>query len=175
MTGDTVAAAAERGELILPPPGIAESTELAMAEAELADSRRYDEWLALWCCESTYWAPYRPDADPDREVSIIFDDADRLRERIDRLKSGVAWAQVPPTRTVRILSGFRLRQPSERSRSTLSAKFIIIEAPVGRPNVTWAGDVEYTICGRHNELRICRKTIHLVNIENALPNMTFII
>ncbi|MGH7804230.1 MAG: aromatic-ring-hydroxylating dioxygenase subunit beta, partial [Candidatus Binatia bacterium] len=40
-------------------------------EARLMDTHRYDEWLALFDEDATYWIPSnRDDIDPRREVSI---------------------------------------------------------------------------------------------------------
>ena len=58
-------------------------------EAQLMDEHRYDEWLALWAEGALYWVPSnRDEIDPKREVSLVYDDAVRLKLRIARLKSG---------------------------------------------------------------------------------------
>ena len=65
-------------------------------EARLADENRYDEWFALWTEDVCYWVPVNvDDYDPDEHVSILYDNRDRLQDRIDRLKSGGAWSQEP--------------------------------------------------------------------------------
>ncbi len=68
-------------------------------EARLIDEHRYDQWLSLWTDEALYWVPCNEDdTDPERQVSIIYDDRGRLGERVARLKSGAAWAQEPKSR-----------------------------------------------------------------------------
>lgn len=155
------------------PLGLEQAGAFVLREAELADARDYDAWRDLWCCDALYWAPYHRDTDPHREVSMIYDDIGRITERIDRLKSGAAWAQVPPTTTVRVVSNMSVRNVGA-GRDLLTAKFVLLEsAPSGL--IPWGGHVEYTLCGRHGDLRMTRKTVHLVNATAALPNLTFLI
>ena len=55
-------------------------------EARLADENRYDEWIALWTDDAIYWLPANiDDYDPRHHLSIIYDDRDRLQDRIDRI------------------------------------------------------------------------------------------
>jgi 3-phenylpropionate/cinnamic acid dioxygenase small subunit len=155
------------------PLALGEASAFVLREAGLADARDYDAWRDLWCCDAVYWAPYHRDADPHHEVSMIYDDADRISERVDRLKSGAAWAQVPPSTTVRIMSNISVGNIGD-GRDLVTAKFMLLEsAPAGL--VPWGGHVEYTLCSRHPELRMTRKTVHLVNATAALPNLTFLI
>src|ERR1700730_3107539 len=42
-------------------------------EARLADEARYTEWEALWDDDARYWVPRHEGADPDAEVSYIYD------------------------------------------------------------------------------------------------------
>jgi 3-phenylpropionate/cinnamic acid dioxygenase small subunit len=150
-----------------------DASAFVLREAELADARDYDAWLNLWCCDSLYWAPYHRGTDPHREVSMIYDDAERLKERVDRLKSGAAWAQVPPTTTLRVVSNISVRHVAD-GRDLVSAKFILLES-ANAGLIPWGGHVEYTLCRRHEGLHMTGKTVHLVNATAALPNLTFLI
>jgi len=61
------------------------------------DEHRYQEWLTLWESSDTlYWVPCNDDdIDPRRQVSIIYDDHDRLVQRVERLLSGTVLALQP--------------------------------------------------------------------------------
>src|SRR6202035_4256260 len=73
-------------------------------EARLIDEHQYNEWLSLWTEDALYWIPCNSDdADPARQAMIIYDNRDRLEERILRLTSTAAWAQQPRSRTRRLL------------------------------------------------------------------------
>src|SRR5215472_6982564 len=80
-------------------------------EALLMDEHRFDEWLALWDDDALYWVPTgRDDLNPDREISLIYDDRIRLELRIARLKSGFAHAQDPRSRMRRLLSNISIEE-----------------------------------------------------------------
>lgn len=90
------------------------------AEAMLLDERRYDEWLALLAPDVRYQVPTRRNKTPedaarfetwsiDAELSseadlpFVDDDLAALCARFDRLRTGTAWAEWPPSRTTRIV------------------------------------------------------------------------
>ena len=57
-------------------------------EARLIDEHQYDQWLSLWTEDSLYWIPCNSDdADPALQAMIIYDNRDRLAERVLRLTS----------------------------------------------------------------------------------------
>ena len=71
-------------------------------EARLLDERRFEEWMDLFSADGYYWAPARPDqADPWGEVSLIFDDREIMKNRIQRLRHPKVYAQLPHSRAVR--------------------------------------------------------------------------
>ena len=88
-------------------------------EARLLDERRFDEWFELFTEDCLYWMPTRynrlrdgtgeqwpVDAEVEDESGLAyFEDNHRmLRRRIDRLKTGMAWAEDPPSRTRHVIS-----------------------------------------------------------------------
>ena len=78
-------------------------------EARLMDEHAYDEWLALWTDDALYWVPCNEDDfDPERHVSIVYENKARLEDRIARLKSGAAYAQDPKSRLSRIVSNVEI-------------------------------------------------------------------
>jgi 3-phenylpropionate/cinnamic acid dioxygenase small subunit len=92
-----------------------ECRALLEREARLLDEGRFEEWLALYSNECVVWVPAaeRP-GDPRREVTIFFDDRQRLEDRIFRLRTGKAWSQVPPSRTVRMVSNVEVFRAGEK-------------------------------------------------------------
>ena len=89
-------------------------------ESMLLDERRFDEWLALLADDVRYLVPTRrnrmPDAmadfgtwsvdaelGTDADLPFVDDDLAALRSRVDRLRTGTAWAEWPPSRTTRII------------------------------------------------------------------------
>jgi 3-phenylpropionate/cinnamic acid dioxygenase small subunit len=77
-------------------------------EALLLDERRFEEWLDLFSDDVHYWMPtrsvryeregHREHSEPG-EVAHFDEDKRGLEERVTRLRSGMAWAEDPPSRT----------------------------------------------------------------------------
>lgn len=144
-------------------------------EARCADENRYDEWLALWTGDVRYWIPANlDDYDPDEHVSIIYDDRERLVDRIARLKSGGAWAQEPQSRMRRIISNVQL-EPAERPKEVgVVSNFVLGELRRGRESVYFAQQ-KHVLRLTSDGLRMAAKTIVLVKNNEPLHNLSFII
>jgi len=73
------------------------------------DENRLDEWFGLLDEQMVYEIPIRltesrggPDEYPVGAYRVR-DDIAMIRKRIDRLATGEAWAETPPSRTVRVV------------------------------------------------------------------------
>lgn len=83
-------------------------------EAALLDERRLDEWLALWHSEARYWAPTRrnredrPDATAPGELGVFEDNLMTLGLRVAAMQAKSAWAEIPPSRTRRLVTNVRV-------------------------------------------------------------------
>src|SRR4029077_15419570 len=78
------------------------------SEARLMDAHQYDEWLALWDEDATYWVPCNSDdIDPTRNVSVIYDRRGQLRGRIQRLKE-TSWLREQAPRLKRLISNIEI-------------------------------------------------------------------
>jgi p-cumate 2,3-dioxygenase subunit beta len=85
--------------------------DFLIAEADLLDTWRLHEWLALFDPEATgYYMPTTdlPDGDPGSDLMLIADDMTKLRSRVDQLLSGVTWAENPRSRTRRMISNVKI-------------------------------------------------------------------
>lgn len=82
-------------------------------EALLLDERRFDEWFALLDDEIVYEVPLRissfhfKDEFPG-EAYRVLDRKAHIKTRIDRMASGQAWAEVPPSRTLRVIGSIMI-------------------------------------------------------------------
>lgn len=89
--------------------------EFLAREAKLLDERRFDEWFATLDDDIVYHVPIREAklayADEHANPGYRIRDNKALIEmRIKRLQSGFAWAETPPSRTVRVV-GSILAEP----------------------------------------------------------------
>lgn len=90
---------------------INEVSQLLYHEAHLLDSGRYQEWLDLLAADLRYWAPVRAEVARSDETESearrlpLFDETkETLALRIKRLGTGLAWSEIPTTRTRRFIS-----------------------------------------------------------------------
>lgn len=142
-------------------------------EARLQDEHRYAEWEALWVTgEARYWVPMSDDRNPKTQISYINDNRERLASRIRQLITGRRHAQMPQSRTRRVISNIEVERHGAELHA--SSNFILVESRRGNTNL-WAGRTLHTLIHRSSELRIREKTILLVNNEDTIPNLAFLI
>ena len=87
-------------------------------EAELLDTRSFDEWLDLFTEDAHYWMPMRrnvPRDEPEREftrhgtdVNWFDEGKDTLARRVAQIQTGVHWAEEPPSRTCHMVSNVQV-------------------------------------------------------------------
>jgi 3-phenylpropionate/cinnamic acid dioxygenase small subunit len=141
-------------------------------EARLADEARYDEWEALWADDARYWVPLTEGADPDKQVSYIYDNRRRLASRIAQLNTGVRHAQTPPSKMRRVVSNLEVLD-RDATTVTIGSNFMLFEY---RYSMTiWAGRYIHRIRTGGDSLRLVEKTIHLVNGEGPISTLGFLI
>ena len=143
-------------------------------EADLMDEHRYDEWLALWTDDALYWVPSGgDDIDPKREISLIYDDRVRLQVRITRLKSGFAHAQEPKSRMRRVVSNIVTKE-AENGDIVVFSNFLLIELRRGKQD-TFAGRTVHRLRPDNGSFRLASKKVLLVNNDEHIDNLTFLI
>jgi 3-phenylpropionate/cinnamic acid dioxygenase small subunit len=146
-------------------------------EARLADELRYDEWESLWTDDAVYWVPAGgDDIDPERRMSIIFDNRARIATRIKQLGTGKRHAQTPPSRLRRMLANVELIEPETGQGDDIGAgaNFVVYESRERGVSV-WAGRSRYTLRRVGDELKMARKTVVLVDCDRPLPTMGFLV
>jgi benzoate/toluate 1,2-dioxygenase beta subunit len=143
-------------------------------EARLMDENRFREWLALWTNDAIYWVPCNSDdLDPARQVSIIYDNRDRLDDRVTRLASGTVLAQDPKPRMRRVVSNIEIEKDSG-VEIEVSSNFVLVQARGGWQYL-WAGRSEYRLRRDGGGLKIAFKKVMLVNSDQEMPVLQFLI
>ena len=146
-----------------------EVEDFLFAEAALLDEWRLDEWLALLTDDVTYIVPATDarDADPSTTISIISDDAKRLRARAEQLLGKHAWAENPPSRTRRLITNVRIRR-ADATSIEVTANFAVHRFR-GDVAEAFVGRYEYTLVRRADGLKIqIRKAI--LDLEALRPH-----
>ena len=115
-------------------------------EARLLDSRQFRQWIDLLADDLRYWIPMRSNRysaasksisildgsryeedDLSKESDQAFMDEDKgsLRRRVDRLDTGMAWAEDPPSRTRHLISNVEVELGERESEVKVYSNFIM--------------------------------------------------
>ncbi len=138
------------------------------------DEHRYDEWLALWTDDAVYWVPSNnDDLDPMQNVSIIYDDRRRISDRINRLKSGMAYAQKPPSRMRRVVSNLEVEEIGS-DEVTVYSNFVLTEIRRGVRNI-WSGRTVHRLRMENGDLKMGFIKVLLLENDAEIPSLVFLI
>lgn len=140
-------------------------------EARLQDEHGYDEWEALWTDDALYWVPAGGD-DPQTQVSYIYDNRARIASRIRQLKTGKRHAQTPRSSLRRVVSNIEVTPVD--GVIDVAANFLLVESRHGRQTL-WAGRTRYKLRVDGTEFRLAMKKVELVNRDDAISNLAFLI
>jgi 3-phenylpropionate/cinnamic acid dioxygenase small subunit len=145
-------------------------------EARLIDERRFAEWEALWDDDGVYWVPANGEGtDPERAVSLVYDNRSRLHSRVERYAGGKAFSQQPPPRTAHIVANVAVDPDGERDDQTVVHS--TVQVAEARPGfrVDWVGRATHHLIERDGELRIAFKKVVLVDNDQELTTLDFLL
>ena len=125
---------------------ISEVEQFLYREARLLDDRKFHDWLELLTDDIRYWMPVRANRYPviskaisildgsryeeeeiskEGELAIMDEDKDSLTRRVDRLDTGMAWAEDPPSRTRHLISNIEVEAGATESEITVYSNFLM--------------------------------------------------
>lgn len=118
-------------------------------EAELLESRRYDDWLHLLADDLTYRVPLRFNrlqrerrheiSGPD-EMSFMDDDKRTMRFRVRRTHDeSFNWAEDPPSRVRYLITNVRVRPTELPDEYAVASNFMIYRNRLGVEQHQWVG------------------------------------
>lgn len=149
-------------------------SEFLFREAALLEEGRLEDWVNLFTPDALYWVPSNSfDIDPGREVSIAYDNIERMRERVSRLKSGSFWAQDPPSRTTRMVGNVRITRRTADG-CEVESRFIVVELRRGVSQI-FSGKTMHELRRVHENWLIKRKIVHLIQNNEPIGNLTFLV
>jgi len=138
-------------------------------EARLLDEQRYEEWLALFTEDATYWVPLEPaQKDPHETSSLIYDDRTLLELRVRQFRHPRAHARAPLPRTVHQVSNVVVRD------LVVSSNLTVVEFR-NEVQRLWAGLVEHRLVRNGDGFRIARKRIDLVNSTGEIEGIAVLL
>ncbi|MED5569680.1 MAG: 3-phenylpropionate/cinnamic acid dioxygenase subunit beta [Chloroflexota bacterium] len=115
-------------------------------EARMLDSRQFRRWIDLLADDLRYWIPMRSnrysaasksisildgsryeedDLSKESDQAFMNEDKGSLRRRVDRLETGMAWAEDPPSRTRHLISNVEVEPGERESEVKVYSNFIM--------------------------------------------------
>ncbi|SDU73296.1 aromatic-ring-hydroxylating dioxygenase subunit beta [Gordonia westfalica] len=150
-----------------------EAQSFLTAEARLIDSGRFNDWLDLFTGDCLYWVPVTAGGgDPRREVSHAFDDHRRLTDRVYWLRTGLAYSQLPPSRTRRLVTNIECLDHPDGFRYVRS-NFVIHEMRAGTAK-TYTGWYGHVLRKTGDGWQVRLKSVNLIDSEQYHENLTLV-
>jgi benzoate/toluate 1,2-dioxygenase beta subunit len=146
---------------------------LLYREARLLDDRRFEDWVAMFTDDAIYWIPYGDGKEAERYTPITYDDLPMLKERINRLRSPAAHSQQPASRTRHLITNVET-EAGDGPEAVLYANFVLYEVRLNQQR-SFAGNCEYRLRLVDGEWRIAAKKVCLINGDQAIYNLTFLL
>ncbi|WGY00408.1 3-phenylpropionate/cinnamic acid dioxygenase subunit beta [Nocardioides sp. QY071] len=138
-------------------------------EAALLDAHRYDEWITLFTEDTHYFMPLRRTM-PRRqlhkeftqpgEMAFFDDDHLMLSLRVQKLSTGTAWAEDPPSRTRHLVTNVRIL--SDDGAELVSESHFLLHRTRLRDDLDqWVGRREDTLRRDADGFKIARRHVFL--------------
>ncbi len=145
-------------------------------EARLLDSGKLDEWLALYTEDARYWVPANADnINPMTHVSIIYDDRERMQDRVWSIQSGVRWSQDPPSRLRHLISNVEVVE-DKGTEVVVSSNFAAFELRRAIYGARYfVGRYEHHLRRVNGSWKVAMKKIELLDNDAPIENLTFIL
>jgi len=151
-------------------------------EAELLDERRYEEWLDLFTEDARYFMPMRrnvPHDEGEREftregldVNWFDEGKDTLARRVQQIRTGLHWAEEPPSRICHMVSNVQVLHASD-TEVAVKSRFLIYRNRVETETDVLVGKREDLLRRANGSFRIARRKIVLDQSVLLAKNLTF--
>jgi len=153
-------------------------------EAELLDERRYEEWLELLTDDVRYVMPMRrnvPHDESEREftregvdVNWFDEGKDTLTRRVRQIRTGIHWAEEPPSRTSHLISNVQLVAAGPAPTELMvKSRFLLYRNRVETETDVLVGKREDVLRRVNGGFKIARRRIILDQNVLLAKNLTF--
>jgi len=146
-------------------PLYGEVVEFLYREAELLDTYRFDQWIALFADDIRYVMPVRTTqfltaGAGFHEVAFFDENLASLRTRVRRLQTEFAWAETPPSRTRHFVSNVLMDPGENANEIAVRLNFMITRTRSDRGHQLFTGLREDVLrCDESNGLKIAKRRI----------------
>jgi 3-phenylpropionate/cinnamic acid dioxygenase small subunit len=161
---------------------ISEVEQFLYREARFLDNRRFHEWLEMLTDDIRYWMPIRSNRYPvnskaisildgsrseeseissESDLALMDEDKDSLTRRIDRLDSGMAWAEDPPSRTRHIITNIEVEAGDSQDELRAYSNFFMYRTRAETEQDFYVGSREDVLRRVDGKLRVASRKIVL--------------
>ncbi len=139
-------------------------------EARLLDDRRFHEWVELFTADARYWMPVRgdrnektPAAEFSKEHELAYFDETRetLKQRAQKLDTGMAWAEEPASRTRHLVANVEAYETDGPAHVKIYCNFIVYRTRLETKEDLFVGRREDLLHKENNSWKIAERKIFL--------------
>ncbi|UUQ65332.1 hypothetical protein NLK61_01375 [Pseudomonas fuscovaginae UPB0736] len=143
-------------------------------EGDMLDHGEYDSWLKMWTAKGTYIIPINPkETDFENTLNYAYDDHHMRELRVQRLIGGESISTSPQPRTVRTQSRFRVLSDDGTQVTVRCAQNV---REFRKENLKlYSADLTYELVRTEGGFRIQRKVVSLINSDDALAGIGYIL
>lgn len=145
-----------------------EVEQFLFREGRLLDEGHFEEWLALYSDDSTYWVPATwNQKSPHDQVSIYYEDKRLLRARVERLRHPRTENMIPAPRTLHHITNVTLEEGDPSSECLVYSTLTVVESRFGMPaqDRRFSGHCRHRLRGGPHGLTIVRKRFDLLDCD----------
>ncbi|MDQ4119213.1 MAG: aromatic-ring-hydroxylating dioxygenase subunit beta [Actinomycetota bacterium] len=153
---------------------IVQAQSFLTREARLIDEGRLNDWLEHFTDDCLYWVPITTGGgDPTREVSHAFDDRRRLTDRVYWLRTGLAFSQIPASRTRRVIGNVEATLDPVTGEQLVRSNVVVHEFRAGVTK-TYPGWYGHVLRATEDGRRIKLKQVNLLDSDQIHENLTLV-
>lgn len=143
-------------------------------EARLIDEGRFNDWLETFTDDCLYWVPVTAGGgDPTTEISHAFDDRRRLTDRVYWLRTGLAFSQIPASRTRRVIGNVETTVDPVTGEQLVRSNVVVHEFRAGVTK-TYSGWYGHVLRETGDDRRIKLKQVNLLDSDQIHENLTLV-
>lgn len=151
-----------------------EVTAFIWQEGDMLDHGEYDAWLKQWTPKGAYIIPINPrETDYENTLNYAYDDHHMRQLRVQRLIGGESISTSPQPRTVRAISRIRVLADDGVNVTVRAAQNVREFRKESLKHYT--ADLTYELVRAEGSFKIQRKVISLINSDDALAGIGYIL
>ena len=129
-----------------------EIEQMLYAEARALDEIRFHDWLDYFSDDLRYWVPIRAllqtrplgiHNEDELAVAHMDESKEQMVLRVKRLDTGMAWSEVPPSRTRHLVSNIEVHPLADaEGEYTVFSNFCLFQSRQEKTEFLWFGQRE---------------------------------